>query len=31
MKIIKPHWMTRREWVARREPWRVDAAFVAGV
>ena len=31
MKIIKTHWMTRREWVAKHEPGRVDAAFCAGV
>lgn len=31
MKIIKTHWMTRREWVAKHEPCRVGAAFVAGV
>ena len=31
MKIIKTHWTTRREWVAKHEPGRVGAAFCAGV
>ena len=31
MKIIKTHWMTRREWVEKHEPGSVDAAFCAGV
>lgn len=31
MKIIKTHWMTRREWVAKHKPGSVGAAFCAGV
>lgn len=31
VKIVKTHWMTRREWVEKHKPVNADEVFVAGV
>lgn len=31
MKIIKTHWMTRREWVAKKWPDKIDSDVWGGV